>query len=88
MNAIKNRKKESESNDQRKGEDLSENKGRLDMELNTKMIGHCKLDCTEGLDYCCICCPKKEECKTQCGDLDKYEYTENCPDYSGIKVIE
>ena len=52
------------------------------------MIGHCKLDCTEGLDYCCICCPKKEECKTQCGDLDKYEYTENCPDYLGTKVIE
>ena len=26
--------------------------------------------------------------KTQCGDLDKYEYTENCPDYSGTKVIE
>ena len=21
-------------------------------------------------------------------DLDKYEYTENCPDYSGTKVIE
>ena len=37
------------------------------------MIGHCKLDCTEGLDYCCICCPKKEECKTQCGDLDKVQ---------------
>ena len=30
----------------------------------------------------------EEECKTQCGDLDKYEYTENCPDYSGTKVIE
>lgn len=39
-------------------------------------------------EYCCICCPKKEECKTQCDDLDKYEYTENCPDYSGTKVIE
>lgn len=51
------------------------------MELNTKMIGHCELDCPEGLDYCCICCPKKEECKTQCDDLDSYEYTENCPDY-------
>ncbi len=30
----------------------------------------------------------EEECKTQCDDLDKYEYTENCPDYSGTKVIE
>lgn len=32
---------------------------RLDTELNPKMIGHCELNCTEGLDYCCICCPQK-----------------------------
>lgn len=45
------------------------------------MGGKCRLSCSEGMDYCCICCPKKEECTTPCGDLDRYEYTENCPDY-------
>lgn len=43
------------------------------MELNTKMIGRCELNCTEGLYYCCICCPKKEECRMQCDTLDSYE---------------
>lgn len=44
-------------------------------------IGLCEIDCTESMKYCCICCPEKENCNTQCGDLDNYEYTENCPDY-------
>lgn len=45
------------------------------------MEGKCSLSCPENLDYCCICCPNKEEYKTQCDNLDSYEYTENCPEY-------
>lgn len=30
------------------------------------MEGKCNLECTENMDYCCICCPKKETCTAQC----------------------
>jgi hypothetical protein len=43
--------------------------------------GKCRLNCSEGMDYCCICCPKKEECRMQCDTLDSYELAENCPYY-------
>lgn len=46
-----------------------------------KEKGMCKLLCTEGEDYCCICCQKRSECRWQCDDLDDYEYTEDCPNY-------
>lgn len=52
------------------------------------MEGKCRLRCTEGMDYCCICCPKKEECRTQCDTLDSYELAENCPYYSETKDTE
>ncbi len=29
-------------------------------------IGLCEIDCTESMKYCCICCPKKEECNVIC----------------------
>ena len=67
------------------GETFQENKGRLDMELNTKMIGHCKLGAQKVWTICHIL--SKEDVKHNV-TMDKYEYTENCPDYSGIKVIE
>lgn len=49
---------------------------------NIEEIGLCEIDCSEGMRYCCICCPQKEECKVKCDRLDSYEYTENCPDYA------
>lgn len=45
------------------------------------MEGKCNLECTEGMDYCCICCPKKDNCTAQCDYLDMYEYTEECRHY-------
>lgn len=45
------------------------------------MEGKCNLECTENMDYCCICCPKKEKCTAQCEFLDMYEYTEECRHY-------
>lgn len=44
-------------------------------------MGYCKLECPEGEPYCCICCPKQEECGMECDDMDSYEYTEDCPNY-------
>lgn len=45
------------------------------------MEGKCNLECTENMDYCCICCPKKEKCTAQCEFLNMYEYTEECRHY-------
>ena len=49
--------------------------------IDNKLQGKCDLGCTEGMDYCCICCPKKDECTAQCDYLDSYEYTEECRHY-------
>ena len=51
--------------------------------IDDKLQGKCDLGCTEGMDYCCICCPKKDECTAQCDYLDSYEYTEECRHYRG-----
>lgn len=45
------------------------------------MGGKCKLSCSEGLDDCCICCPKNEGCRMRCDEMDNYEYAEYCPYY-------
>lgn len=44
-------------------------------------MGYCKLECEDGEPYCCICCPKQEECSMECDDMDSYEYAEDCPNY-------
>ena len=49
--------------------------------IDDKLQGKCDLGCTEGMNYCCICCPKKDECTAQCDYLDLYEYTEECRHY-------
>lgn len=43
----------------------------------------CKLICIvdRGIRKCCMECEKLKECNLLCGDLDRYEYMEECPDY-------
>ena len=51
------------------------------MNIIPVMEEKCNLECTENMDYCCICCPKKDSCNAQCDYLDLYEYTQDCRYY-------
>lgn len=43
------------------------------------MSKHCRLECPDGTNKCCIICDK--ECIWRCCDTDRYERPEYCPDY-------
>lgn len=45
----------------------------------------CKKGCTTGSPYCCLECPKNEDCRCDphwmCPDIDKYKNMEDCENY-------
>lgn len=43
----------------------------------------CKRKCfvNENIHKCCMECKRYSECRAVCDELDRYEFTEDCPDY-------
>ena len=42
----------------------------------------CLAQCAYGYNLCCLECEEYETCGSKCDDLDKYENTANCPNYT------